>query len=146
VGEAIDISGRVLVVFDGRCGFCYASVRWLLRRDKQDRLRFVAMESERVAGMLERHSLTGMDSASGTMLVVRDAGEESESVLVRSDAVVTLLRELRQPWPVVGGMLGWIPRPVRDLGYRVIARWRHRIWGRLGSCPLPTAEERGRFL
>jgi predicted DCC family thiol-disulfide oxidoreductase YuxK len=80
------------------------------------------------------------------MLVVRDVGEARESVLVRSDGVVALLRELRQPWPVVGGVLQWIPRPVRDLGYRVIARWRHRILGRLESCPVPTAEEQGRFL
>ena len=144
--ETIDIGGRVLVVFDGRCGFCNASVRWLLRRDRQDRLRFVALESERVAGVLERHSLSGLDSASGTMLVVRDVGGAGESVLVRSDAVAALLRELPQPWPGVGVALKWIPRPVRDLGYRVIARWRHRILGRLESCPVPTAEERGRFL
>ena len=144
--EAIDIGGRLLVAFDGRCGFCNALVRWLMRRDRRDLLRFVALESEKVAGVLERHKLSGLDSGAGTMMVVRDAGEARESVLVRSDAVVALLRELRQPWPVVGGVLGWIPRPVRDLGYRVIARWRHRILGRLESCPVPTAEERERFL
>ena len=144
--ETIDIGGRLLVVFDGRCGFCNASVRWLLRRDRWDRLRFVALESEKVAGLLARHSLSGLDSASGTILVVRNAGEAAEGVLMRSDAVLVLLRELRQPWPVAGFVLKWIPRPVRDLGYRMIARWRHRIWGRLESCPVPTAEERERFL
>jgi predicted DCC family thiol-disulfide oxidoreductase YuxK len=146
VDGTIDIGGRLLVVFDGHCGFCNASVRWLLRRDRWNRLRFVALESEKVAGLLERHSLSGLDSASGTMLVVRDAGEAWESVLVRSDAVVALLRELPQPWPAVGVALKWIPWPVRELGYRMIARWRHRIWGRLESCPVPTAEERERFL
>jgi len=146
VKEAIDIGGRLLVAFDGRCGFCNASVRWLLRRDRRDRLRFVALESEKLAGVLERHSLSGLDSGAGTLLVVRKVGGVGESVLVRSDAVVALLRELRQPWPVVGGVIGWIPRPVRDLGYRAIARWRHRILGRLESCPVPTAEERERFL
>jgi predicted DCC family thiol-disulfide oxidoreductase YuxK len=57
-----------------------------------------------------------------------------------------MLRELPRPWPPVVAVLRWIPRPVRDLGYRLIARWRYRIWGRLKSCPLPTAEERTRFL
>ena len=36
--------------------------------------------------------------------------------------------------------LEWIPRPVRDLVYRLIARWRTRIRGRLESCPMPAAE------
>jgi predicted DCC family thiol-disulfide oxidoreductase YuxK len=65
---------------------------------------------------------------------------------MRSDAVVALLQELPWPWRTVGKALELIPRPVRDLGYRLIARWRYRIWGRLESCPLPTAEERARFL
>ncbi len=144
--EAIDLGGRVLVVFDGHCGLCNGAVRWLLRRDRGDRLRFVAMESERVAGVLERHSLRAMDSVQGTMLVVRDAGRPEEKVLMRSDAVVELLRELPRPWPWVGAALGILPRTVRDGGYRLVARWRYRIWGRLESCPVPTAEERGRFL
>ena len=133
-------------MFDGHCGLCNGAVRWLLRRDRGDRLRFVAMASERVAGVLERHLLRGMDSAVGTMVVVRDVGGPGESVLTRSDAVVALLKELPRPWPWVGAALGMTPRAVRDGGYRLVARWRYWIWGRLESCPVPTAEERGRFL
>ena len=81
------------------------------------------------------------------MLVVRDAGGAAESVLVRSDAVVErCCGSCRGRGGWLGRCLGWIPRPVRDLGYRLVARWRYRIWGRLESCPVPTAEERGRFL
>lgn len=146
--ESLDIGGRLLVVFDGRCRFCNRAVRWLLRRDRRDRLRFVASESKRVKGLLARH---GVDAASdadgpGSIAVVRDAGGVVESVLVRSDAVVALLRELPRPWGWVGMALKWIPRPVRDMVYGLVARWRYRIWGRLESCPLPTAEEWERFL
>jgi predicted DCC family thiol-disulfide oxidoreductase YuxK len=138
----------LLVVFDGHCGFCNRTVRWLLRRDRRDRLRFVASESDCVVGILARH---GVDVASdadgpGSIVVVRDAGGVVESVLVGSDAVAALLRELPRPWTWVGVTLKWIPRPVRDMGYRLVARWRYRIWGRLESCPVPTAEERERFL
>jgi predicted DCC family thiol-disulfide oxidoreductase YuxK len=73
-------------------------------------------------------------------------GGPAERVLARSEAVLALLAELPRPWPAVAAALGWIPRPLRDLGYRLIARWRYRIWGRLESCPVPTAEERKRFL
>jgi predicted DCC family thiol-disulfide oxidoreductase YuxK len=148
VDKSLENGGRLLVVFDGHCGFCNRTVRWLLRRDRRDRLRFVASESDCVVGILARH---GVDVASdadgpGSIVVVRDAGGVVESVLVGSDAVAALLRELPRPWTWVGVTLKWIPRPVRDMGYRLVARWRYRIWGRLESCTVPTAEERERFL
>lgn len=144
MGERLEIGGRVLVVFDGHCGLCNGAVRWLLRRDVGDRLRFVAAESAMVDGLLVRH---GMDGARvETVLAVWDVGGNAETVLVRSDAVAALLRELPRPWSTVGVVLGWIPRVARDVGYWLVARWRYRIWGRLESCPVPTAEERGRFL
>lgn len=146
------IGDRVLVVFDGYCGLCNRSVRWFLRRDRRDRLRFVAFESPLVAGLLARHGISaagpgsGLGSGPSSILVVRDPDGAKEQLLDRSTGVLAMLAELPRPWPAVGAALGWIPRPLRDLGYRLIARWRYRVWGRYESCPLPTAEERGRFL
>ncbi len=146
-----ELGGRLLVLFDGHCGLCDRTVRWLLRRDSQDRLRFAASESPqsaKVAGLLARQGIGTPDTESSpaTILVVRDFGHLAEVILVRSEAVLALLAELPRPWPLVAAVLRWIPRPMRDLGYRLVARWRYRIWGRLESCPLPTAEERARFL
>jgi predicted DCC family thiol-disulfide oxidoreductase YuxK len=143
-----ELGGRLLVIFDGRCGFCNKSVRWLLRRDRHDRLRFVASQSAQAAELLARHGFAAAELESGpnTILLVRDADGPNEHMLVRSDAAVAMLRELPRPWPAVGRVFSWIPRPVRDLGYRLVARWRYRIWGRLESCPVPTPEERERFL
>jgi predicted DCC family thiol-disulfide oxidoreductase YuxK len=146
--ESLDLAGRVLVVFDGHCGLCNRSVRWFLVRDRFDRMRFVDSDSPLVAGLPARQGIPFADAAPGpsSILVVRGAGTRDERVLVRSDAVLALLRELPGPWPAVAAALGGIPRPLRDLAYRLIARWRYRIWGRLESCPIPTAEERARFL
>jgi predicted DCC family thiol-disulfide oxidoreductase YuxK len=148
VTASLQLGDRLLVIFDGHCGLCNRSVRWFLRRDRRDRLRFVASESAKVAGLLERHEIETPDSGLGpeTILVVRDAGGPAERVLVRSEAVLALLDELPRPWPAVAAALDWIPRPVRDLGYRLIAHWRYRIWGRLKSCPIPAAGEWERFL
>jgi predicted DCC family thiol-disulfide oxidoreductase YuxK len=143
-----ELGGRLLVVFDGHCALCDRSVRWLARRDRDDRLRFAASESEKVTGQLEHYGLSAAEPGLGptTILVVRGAGGASECVLVRSDAVVALLGELPQPWPSIAVILHWIPRPLRDLGYRLIACWRYRIWGRLENCPIPASDERQRFL
>ena len=142
------VGDRLLVIFDGHCGFCNRAVRWFLSRDPLDRLRFVPSESPQVARLLARHGCDASNppESPGTILVVRDPNGPSEQIWVRSDAVVELLHELPRPWPVVAIALRWMPRPLRDLGYRFIARWRYRIWGRLKDCPLPTPEERARFL
>jgi predicted DCC family thiol-disulfide oxidoreductase YuxK len=148
VTDRIELGGRLLVIFDGHCGFCNKSVRWFLRRDTRARLRFVASESPKVAELLARHGFAPSDLETGpnTILVVRDANGPNEQILVRSEAAVAMLRELPSPWPAIGRVFSWIPRPGRDLGYRLIARWRYRIWGRLEICPLPTPDERERFL
>jgi predicted DCC family thiol-disulfide oxidoreductase YuxK len=148
VNSLEELGGRLLVIFDGRCGFCNRSVRWFLRRDRRDRLRFVASDSPKVAECLALQSARASDHAlsSTTILVVRDPGGPSEQVLIRSDAAVALFAALPGPWPAIGMVFGWIPRPLRDLGYRLIARWRYRIWGRFETCPIPTAQERAHFL
>jgi len=148
VSNLTELEDRVVCLFDGHCGLCNRAVRWLIRRDRQDRLRFAASESAVGAELMARHGISFPESKFGptTILVVQDFGGLGERVLERSEAVLMLLAELPQPWPTVAGVLGWIPRPVRDAGYRLVARWRYRIWGRLESCPAPKVNERLRFL
>jgi predicted DCC family thiol-disulfide oxidoreductase YuxK len=148
VSNLAELGDRLVVVFDGYCGLCNRTVRWLVRRDRRDRLRYVASESEIAAALLARHGISLPDAESGptTILVVLSFGGSEEQVLARSEAVLALLTELPQPWPAVAVALGWIPRPLRDLGYRLVARWRYRIWGRLEICTISGAHERERFL
>lgn len=147
-----ELGSRLLVIYDGRCGLCNRSVRWFLRRDAHDRLRFIPSESPRVAPLLARHGFTSPDLPDGpnSILAVRNPGQSpgqsTEQVLVRSAAILAMLRELPGPWPAIAAILRVIPRPLRDLGYRSIARIRYRIWGRYDTCPLPTPAERARFL
>ncbi len=136
--------GRLIVIFDGRCGLCNGLVQWLLRRDRQDRLRFVAVDSAAGVALLAKY---GLDSAEAerTILLVHEA-DQWQGALIRTEAVVALLKELPSPWPLVSWVLRWIPLPMRDAGYRIVAHMRYRIWGKLEHCPLPSEDERERFL
>ena len=69
-----------------------------------------------------------------------------ERVLVRSEAVAAALQELPGLWPAVAKGLRAVPLPVRDAGYRVVARVRYGLGGRLEACPLPTEAEQAKFL
>lgn len=147
MSTSFQLGDRLLVVFDGRCVLCNGLVRWLLHRDKRDRLRFAASVSPAVMQLMARHAdLLAPDGAPGTLLVFRNPSQADEQLWVRLAATRILLRELPQPWLVIASALGWIPDFISDPIYRLNARWRYRIWGQLESCPLPTAEERARFL
>ncbi len=148
VSNFAGLGDRLVVVFDGHCGLCNRTVRWTIRRDQRDRLRFVASESAIAAELMARHGISLPDAESGptAILVVMNFGNPAEQMLTQSDAIVALLAELPRPWPTVATILRWIPRPLRDMGYRLVARWRYRIWGRLEICPIPGANEKARFL
>ena len=141
------IGNRLLVVYDGHCCLCNGWVRWLLRHDRRDRLRFVASVSPAVAQLIERHAdLLEPNGTPDTVLVFRNPLQINEQLWRRFAGELVSLRELPPPWPAVAMVLGWIPDLLCDPAYKLIARWRYHIWGRLESCPLPTVEERARFL
>jgi predicted DCC family thiol-disulfide oxidoreductase YuxK len=145
VAETREPGPRLLVLFDGQCGLCNRSVRWFLRRDRNDQLRFTPSSSPAGADAMAKHGLDPAITPSSVM-VVEATGTPAERLVTHSDAVLVLLARLPAPWPALAALGRLIPRGLRNLAYRAVARWRYSIWGRLDACPIPTAEERRRFL
>ena len=50
--DRIGANSGWLVLYDGECGFCRASLGWLLRWDRRGRLEPVALQSARAADIL----------------------------------------------------------------------------------------------
>lgn len=128
-----------LLLYDGTCGFCHASVRWLVGRDRDRRFTFAPIQGETAARLrAERADIP--ESMNAIVLVDGDG-----RAYVRSRAFVRAARYLPRPWRWLYG-LRFVPAFVLDLGYRVVARLRYRLWGRVDACQLPSPEERSRFL
>ena len=130
-------AGRPILFFDGVCGLCNRSVDFALARDRRQRLLFAPLQGETA-----RERLDQSDVASLQTVVLADA----RGVHRRSSAVVRVLWLLGGLWCVVGTLLWLIPRPLRDLGYKLVARYRYRWFGRKETCRMPTPAERARFL
>lgn len=64
---------------------------------------------------------------------------------LESDAALRLANELGGWWKI-SGLLRFIPRLLRDLVYRFIARNRYRIWGKSRLCYVPLPEWESRFV
>lgn len=127
-----------VVLFDGVCNLCNASVQFILKRDVAGAFRFAALQSEAGRRLLEGHGLPA--DALSTVVVVADG-----RAYTHSGAALRIARGLGGAWPALGA-LGVVPRFARDAAYRLVARNRYRWFGRRDECMLPTPELRARFL
>jgi predicted DCC family thiol-disulfide oxidoreductase YuxK len=116
-----------IVLFDGDCSFCNGWVNWIRKRDTAGIFRFEALGSAQGMALRARFGLpTSIDSV---VLVQEDAAH------VRSDAAWRILAQL-PGHKVSAWLLRLVPRPLRNLGYDLVARNRHRL-GFRDSCELP---------
>lgn len=136
-------SDNPIVLYDGVCGLCNRLVQVILKRDVHDRFRFASLQSEFAETLLKRHDADSRDL--DTFYVVINYGEASERVLMRSDAILHVVKTLGGIWSLArAGRV--VPRAIRDAMYRLVARNRYRVFGKHESCMLPSPEHRAKFL
>ncbi len=128
-----------LLLYDGECGLCARSVQFVLARDRRQRIHFAALQSTLGRSVAAAHGLDPEELSS--MIFV----DESGRALVRSTAALEVSRDLRAPWSL-GRFLLIVPRILRDGVYRVVARYRIRLFGTADSCRLPDPSTSKRFL
>jgi predicted DCC family thiol-disulfide oxidoreductase YuxK len=127
-----------IVLYDGTCGLCHKSVNWILRHEQDHELRFAPLQGSTAAALRAEHP--EIPDLVETVVLV-----EGDKPKLRSKAILHLSRHLRAPWRWLY-RVRWLPGFILDLGYRVVAKVRYRIWGRADLCALPSPEQRARFL
>jgi len=134
-----------VLLFDGECGLCQRIVRLLLRLDREATLRFAPLQGPAAQGFLRRHGLPVEDFDS--LVLVPDWAERDQpEFLLRTDGAIAALRACGSTGRMLAGTLAILPASWRDAGYRVVARWRFRIFGAWRARPLPRPEWAARFL
>ena len=126
------------MLYDGECGFCAQSVRWVLDHERDHAIRFAPLQGRTAARL--RRSYPRIPEAIDSVVYI-DSGRAH----LRSKALLHASRHLRAPWRWGYGMR-WLPGFALDLGYRLVAATRYRIWGHGDACQMATAEQRARFL
>lgn len=131
-----------VVLYDGVCGLCHASVQWLMDHDTANVLRFAPLQGPTAEAL--RRSLPAIPENIDTVVYAVRSGGVWRAHL-RSRAVVHLLGVMPWPWRAlsVGRIL---PAFLLDPLYNGVAAVRYRIWGRFDACRLPSTEEIARLL
>jgi predicted DCC family thiol-disulfide oxidoreductase YuxK len=114
-------------------------VRFLVRRDRRDRLRYAPLQGPVAAKLLP--PLGGDPQALDTMYVLTRDGR----LLKKSRALLFAGAALGGGWSLLR-LLWVLPPVVADLFYDFVARVRYRLFGKFETCQVPSPEERGRFL
>ncbi len=126
-----------IILFDGTCAFCERSVRLIASRD-DGYFRFGASQNPAGRALLEQLGTT-REAAKSIILI------DDDRIYLRSDAVLRIARQMRAPWKYASVLL-WVPRPIRDAVYRVVAAIRLRIAGTSNACDIPPPEIRDRLI
>lgn len=126
-----------LILFDGVCNFCDASVRFIIKRDPGALFQFAAQQSEVGQKFL---AARGLPRDPGTLVVF-----DRHHIYTRSDAALFIARRLRRPWPLFR-VFTLIPRPIRDWFYDRFASHRYRLFGKKDACPIPPSSVQNRFI
>lgn len=130
-------SPRAIVLFDGVCNFCCASVQFIIARDPHGHFKFASQQSDTGRALLQK---SGLPLTMETFVLIEDG-----TTYTRSAAGLKVAARLAFPWPLCG--VGWlIPAFVRDAAYRWIAKNRYRWFGQKEACWIPSPEIRARFL
>ncbi len=127
-----------LVIFDGVCNLCEASVNFIIRHDAKGVFRFVPSQSELGEALQRQYAIhtAGRD----TVILIQDG-----QVFTESDAAARIAAAFDGQWRRLG-LVRWVPRPLRNWAYRRIANNRYAWFGRKDVCMMPTPELRRRFL
>jgi predicted DCC family thiol-disulfide oxidoreductase YuxK len=127
-----------VILFDGVCNFCNRSINLILNYDKLEYFRFAASQS--TAGIKLLHQFDLDQKASASVILI-----DNGTIFTKTDAVIQIATHL-SGWPKTLRLLKFIPKPVRDFGYDLIANNRYTFFGKKDNCMIPDVSIRNRFL
>ncbi|MCZ7590921.1 MAG: DCC1-like thiol-disulfide oxidoreductase family protein [Kiritimatiellae bacterium] len=127
-----------VILFDGECNLCNATVRFVLRHERRPWCRFAALQSESGRAFLIKGGKS--PACLDTFYLWREG-----VLLERSDAALAVARALRWPWRGAA-IFRVLPRAFRDALYNFVARNRFRWFGRHEFCVMPSGAPEDRFL
>jgi len=115
-----------IVLFDGICNLCNASVRFIIKHDKKSKIQFASLQSETAKQLL-------LNKAIDTQKIDSIIFISDEKIFFKSNAAIEIAKML-DGFPNYLKYFQFIPRAIRDIVYDLIAKNRYRLFGK--SCAI----------
>lgn len=128
----------VVILFDGVCNLCNASVNWIIDRDKRNVFQFASLQSDYGKSVIEQYNIKGNYMDTVVLL-------EGNKIYLRSEAALRILKHL-------GGIYSFLylfiitPTFLRDFVYNLVAKNRYKWFGKQDNCRILTPDLKAKFL
>lgn len=129
---------NAIVLFDGVCNFCNDSVNFIIERDSRKYFKFAPLQSDIAESLLEKYNINKADIDS--VIVI-----ENDKAFTHSTGGLKIARQIDGAWKMFYVFI-IVPKFIRDLGYKLFAKYRYRMFGKKDACMMPTPEIRERFI
>lgn len=129
---------KPIILFDGVCNLCNASVQFIIKRDSKKIFLFSSLQSDASQDILLQYNLEKLDFDT---IILLDNG----IIYDKSTAILKIIRKLSGFYKL-GYIFIIVPKFIRDYVYKIISKNRYKWFGKRDACMIPTEELKLRFL
>lgn len=133
-----NFKNKSIILFDGVCNLCNASVNFIIKHDKNERYIFASLQSDAAKEILLQFPLK-KNKLDSILLI------ENEVIYDKSTAALLISRKLSGGFKLFYAFIIF-PKFLRDNVYNFIAKNRYAWFGKKETCMIPTSKIKQRFL
>ena len=130
---------KKLILFDGVCNLCNASVQYVIKHDKKNIFLFTALQSAFGQKLIKKFNID--TSKTDSILLY----SPEQGIHYKSTAALKIAYHLGFPNSLMSVFL-IIPVFIRNWVYDYIAKNRYKWFGKKDECMIPTSELKNKFL
>ncbi|OJX55814.1 MULTISPECIES: thiol-disulfide oxidoreductase DCC family protein [Flavobacterium] len=130
---------KKIILFDGVCNLCDSSIQFIIKHDKKDIFRFVALQSE-IGLEIIKH--IGIDTSKIDSILLYEPGK---AYYYKAQAALKIAKELGGIYTAIS-WFSILPNFLTNTVYDYIAKNRYKWYGKKEACMIPTPELKAKFL
>jgi len=130
---------KKIILFDGVCNLCNSTVQFLIKHDKKDVFRFVALQSDLGQQIM---AYIGIDTSKVDSIIVYEPGK---AYFYKAEAALEIASAIGGVYTLLA-VFKAVPKGISNAVYDYIARNRYKWYGKKEACMLPTPEIKAKFL
>ena len=129
---------ETILLFDSECILCNSSIRFILKNEKNNNIKFCALKSDFGKSIVKE--IYKDQPAPNSLIFIN-----KNKIYTKSDAVLQICKFLKALFPLLYFFI-LIPKFLRDPIYGWIAKNRYSYFGKSTECYIPDIENKKRFI
>jgi predicted DCC family thiol-disulfide oxidoreductase YuxK len=131
---------KQLILFDGVCNLCNASINYIIKHDKNNAFMFAPLQGNTGKEIIKYFEV---DTSKTDSILLYSS--DKKSLKIKSTAALAIASKLGFPRNLLVAFY-IIPSFIRNWVYNYIAKNRYIWYGKKDACMIPTPELKAKFL